>query len=251
MTMQLLPAFNHLDEQRFAYGARSEAAAFVGALLTEAAPALRTGDAEIVAIARRPGVLSKVAVRQRTGDAIVLGGDVIAGVREQLDGERVEVVPHAGDPPTYIANALGVPRRTPMQLLPGIRHAHVFLGEIDLRGIAGWRNLNVVLASSLTGWRIRLLPVSQTTMWRRLEAARRDGTTVRAAVVEPNVVEIFGFLFARLPTLTAQRELEVRVRRLDPDEGRITVTNRLRSSGQLRLPESAAILGRTSSTSRD
>src|SRR5437870_3956827 len=42
----------HGDE-RFAYGARSEAAAYVGDLLSEEVPALANRDLEIVAIARR------------------------------------------------------------------------------------------------------------------------------------------------------------------------------------------------------
>jgi transcription antitermination factor NusA-like protein len=39
----------------------------VGDLLMQSVPALARGDLEIVAIARRPGVLSKVAVRRRRG----------------------------------------------------------------------------------------------------------------------------------------------------------------------------------------
>jgi transcription antitermination factor NusA-like protein len=243
--MNPLPAFEATGEQRF-----SDAAAFVGTLLTEAAPALQSGELDIVAIARRPGVLSKVALRHRSGSNIVLGADAIAAVRNQLDGERIEILAWAADPQTYVASALGVAPRTPMLLLPAIRHAHVFLGEIDLRGIAGWRNLNVVLASTLTGWRIRLLPIAQTAAWKRLQQACAEGSTLTGTMVEPNLVEIFG-LYARLPRVAKDGEVQVRIRRLDADEGRITVTtDRLRANGQLRLPESAATRTRSSSTYR-
>src|SRR3982751_3371560 len=49
------------------YGARSDQSVLVGDLLMRYVPALARGDLEIVAIARRPGALSKVAVRRRAG----------------------------------------------------------------------------------------------------------------------------------------------------------------------------------------
>ena len=61
-----LPHFDFTEEdERYPFGARSEAAVFVGKLLRDEVPALSSddGDLEIVALARRPGVLSKVAIR--------------------------------------------------------------------------------------------------------------------------------------------------------------------------------------------
>src|SRR5207302_1734275 len=58
--------------ERFRYGARSEAAVFVGDLLRKEVPSLADegGTLEIVAIARRPGVLSKVVIRARGGEVL-------------------------------------------------------------------------------------------------------------------------------------------------------------------------------------
>ena len=84
-----------------AYGARSEASVLVGDLLMQHVPALARGDLEIVAIARRPGVLSKVAVRRRAGTklsarpirlVVGLGADYVNRVREDLGGERLHVL---------------------------------------------------------------------------------------------------------------------------------------------------------------
>ncbi len=47
------------------YGARTDEGVFVGDLLTQQVPEIAGGELEIVAIARRPGELSKVAVRRR------------------------------------------------------------------------------------------------------------------------------------------------------------------------------------------
>jgi transcription antitermination factor NusA-like protein len=246
----------HGDE-RFVYGARSEAAVYVGDLLAGEVPALANRDLEIVAIARRPGVLSKVAIRPHpqaiTPMTARIGADHVARVRERLDRERIEIISWRRSAPAYIADALGLGVDTipPMVLLPGIGHARVLLGEIDVRGIAGWRGLNTALASALTGWRIRLEPVALTPAWARLEAAMRSRRTVQANVIgstERGVrLEVLG-LFATLirpsqdplrapdSVLREPKDLvEVRVTRMDADEGRIFVSDRLATSGQLPL----------------
>src|ERR671935_1272236 len=83
------------------YGARSEESIVVGDLLMRHVPALARGDLEIVAIARRPGVLTKVAVRRRAGVrlparpvSLVLGvgADYVRRVSEELGGERIHVI---------------------------------------------------------------------------------------------------------------------------------------------------------------
>ena len=235
--------------ERYPYGARSLAGVYVGDLLRAEVPALAsaTGNVDIVAIARRPGVLSKVAIRARPGTVapivLGLGADHVARVRERLDGERIHIVAWQRSPSGFIADALGLGEVPPMLLLPGISHARALLGEIDLRGIAGWRGLNVLLASALTGWRIRLEPVAATPAWRRLQAAmlaRRPvfGTVVGRAErgVRVEVLGLYAVLSGAGHEHRPNEEIEVRITRMDADEGRIFVSDRLPTTGQLGLP---------------
>jgi transcription antitermination factor NusA-like protein len=221
---------------------------FVGDLLCEEVPALAPdrGGLDLVAIARRPGVLSKVAVRGRvdgpTPIALGIGADHLARVSQRLDGERIQVVLWQRSARTYIADALGLGEVPPMLLLPAIGHARVLLGEIDVRGIAGWRGLNIVLASALTGWRIRLEPVAGTAAWQQLHAAMLARRSVMATVVDRSErglrVEVHGLFAVLSGAGRAEREgqqLEVRVTRMDPDEGRIAVSDRLVAKKQLPL----------------
>ena len=249
---QALPAFDanglHAPE-RYPYGARSAAAVYVGDLLSQEVPDLGqlTGTLDIVAIARRPGVLTKVAIRPRSmADARLeaargIGADHLARVRAQLDGERIHVVAWQRSAPAYIADALGLGEIPPIVLLAGIGHARVLLGEIDVRGIAGWRGLNTLLASALTGWRIRLEPVAATAAWRRLRAAMLARRALTAAVIGQTErgtrVEVLGLyaLLARRAGLAQGQDLAVRITRMDPDEGRIFVSDRLVATGQLTL----------------
>lgn len=223
---------------------------YVGDLLSDEVADFEqaTGRLDIVAIARRPGVLTKVAVRPRAGTplgvSIGIGADHLARVSQRLDGERIHVVAWQRLASAYIADALGLSEVPPMMLLPGIGHARVLLGEIDVRGIAGWRGLNSVLASALTGWRIRLEPVAATAAWRRLQAAMVAKRAIKATAVRATErglrVEVFG-LYALLSRPTQMRaprpgdEIDVRITRMDPDEGRIFVSDRLVPSGQLAL----------------
>jgi transcription antitermination factor NusA-like protein len=243
----LLPRFDLEAPERFPFGARSEAGVFVGELLSAEVPRLDDpdGDIEIVAIARRPGVLTKVAIRPRGPVAPIsvgIGADHLARVSQRLDGERIQVVRWQRSASGYIADALGLGEVPPMLLLPWLRHAQVLLGEIDLRGIGGWRGLNAILASALTGWRIRLEPVASTPAWARLLSAMRARRTVLANMVGRSDrgyrLELSG-LYATLTSarreLSFGEEVEVRITRMDPDEGRIFVSDRLGATAQLRL----------------
>ncbi len=245
---QVLPSFDEAPAERYAYGARSEAAIFVGELLSEEVPSLASdgGMLEIVALARRPGVLSKVAIRPRPGSVAPVvvgdGADHLARVSRQLDGERIQIVRWQRSASAYIADALGLGDVPPVLLQSGIGHARVLLGEIDVRGIAGWRGFNTVLASALTGWRIRLEPVASTMAWRGLQSAMLARRPVTATVVGPTErgtrVEVRGLLAILSGPhreLRTAQELDVRITRMDPDEGRIFASDRLTSSAQLRL----------------
>jgi hypothetical protein len=129
-----------------------------------------------------------------------------------------------------------------MWLLPGSARARVLLGEIDVRGIAGWRDLNTILASALTGWRIRLEPVASTAAWARLQSAMLARRPVTGSVVGRTErgprLELEG-LFAVLSGVTRElntgQDLLVRITRMDADEGRIFASERLAARAQLPL----------------
>jgi hypothetical protein len=125
------------------HGARSEEAVLVGDLLVHEVPALASDDLEIVAIARRSGVLAKVVVRRHPGApapsrwpvrlVVGVGGDHVLRVREQLGGDQVHVIQWHRDPALYVAEALGLNGVPPEVVMPLSRLVHVLLGEIDYR----------------------------------------------------------------------------------------------------------------------
>ena len=163
-----------------------------------------------------------------------IGADHLARVSERLDGERIQVVRWQRFASAYIADALGLGEVPPMLLLPGLGHARVLLGDIDVRGIGGWRGLNAILASALTGWRIRLEPVAATAAWSGLRAAMLSrrvvlsmvvGRTERGPRLELN--GLYGVLSQASGELAIGQEIAVRITRMDADEGRIFASDRL------------------------
>jgi transcription antitermination factor NusA-like protein len=262
-----LPGF--ADTQARPYGARSDESVVVGDLLMRHVPALARGDLEIVAIARRPGVLTKVAVRRRArvklsarpvSLVVGVGADYVNRVKHELGGERIEVLQWVGDPASYIASALGLGYLPPVDLQAAARLANVLLGDIDVRGVRGKRGVNLLLASALTGWRIRLREISRSAAWKSLERAmtshRTVPSTVQARVPKGLAVTMSG-LNALLPTgqvrgirkqtpadevdalLRAHlgQEIHVHVLRLDTDTGLIVVSEQIPAARQLRLFE--------------
>ena len=228
-----LPRVDGAGEATRPFGPRGAAAAYVADLIVAEVPALRDGSLELVSLARRPGVLTKVAIRPGgiipTRAQTGIGADHIARVRHALDGERIHVVVWQHSAPAYIAHALGLAEPAPTLLLPGLSHARVLLGEIDLRGLAGWRGINVILASALTGWRIRLDSVTHTAAWASLASAARTRRSVEATVIghtDRGVrVDAFGLHAvvsdAGAAHWRAGETVAVRITRLDPDEGRV------------------------------
>jgi transcription antitermination factor NusA-like protein len=211
-------------------------------------PLLRRGALEIVNVARRPGVQSKVAVRPGPAAEhalLSIGGDDIARVRRGLDGEHIQIVNWRREPRRYIAAALGLAEPPPMLLMPSISHVYVYVGEIDLRGLDGWRGVNRLLASALTGWRIRLVSIASTPAWRVLRSAMAEGRSVSAFVLGPSPrglrVEVEG-LYAdlRRPQSLDRDAVDVRILSMNADEGRIVVTDQPRRSAQLELPIQSA-----------
>ncbi|MBV9173595.1 MAG: hypothetical protein JOZ81_26320, partial [Chloroflexi bacterium] len=119
--------------------------------------------------------------------------------------------------------------------------------------------INLLLASALTEWRIRLREISRSPAWNALEVTLQERRSV-AAIVQARVakglaVEVYG-LNALLPvgqvrgvhhTTPADRvdtllrtrlgqELRVRVLRMDADAGHIYVSEQVPAGRQLPLP---------------
>lgn len=145
-------------------------------------PEIFAGVVEIVAIAREPGVRTKIAVVSHqdgvdpVGSCIGQRGTRIQTVISELSGEKIDVIPWDQDAGRFIANALSPAKVVAVDLREDERKAIVHVNEDQLSLAIGKRGQNVRLAAKLTGWRIDIV--------RAGEAEKVEGTSEAAVPAE-------------------------------------------------------------------
>ena len=115
---------------------------------------------EIVSVARDPGHRSKVAVYSRdasvdpVGACVGMKGARVQGIVNELNGEKIDIVPWENDPAVFVCNALS-PAAISKVIVDEENHSmEVIVNEDQLSLAIGRRGQNVRLAAQLTGWRL-------------------------------------------------------------------------------------------------
>jgi N utilization substance protein A len=123
-------------------------------------PEIYTGVVEIKAIARDPGVRTKVAVAARqegvdpVGACVGQRGVRIQNVVNELNGEKIDVAQWHADPATFVANALRPATVLRVTIDEAAKSATVIVPDRELSLAIGKDGQNARLAARLTGWRI-------------------------------------------------------------------------------------------------
>jgi transcription termination/antitermination protein NusA len=130
-------------------------------------PEIYEGIVEIKAIAREAGARSKVAVvsRDRNVDAVgaCVGpkGSRVQSIVDELRGEKIDIVPWAGDPAAFVASALSPAKVLRVEIHDDTKTALVIVPDNQLSLAIGKEGQNARLAAKLTGWRIDIKSESQ------------------------------------------------------------------------------------------
>src|SRR5438309_11796104 len=148
---------------RVSRGAR----AFVHRLLEAEVPEIKAGSVEVRAIAREPGLRTKVAVASDVPGIDPVGACVgPKGVRHhsllsELGQEHVDIVAWSDDPATFAAAALGPARVLDVKLDRTTNTATLMVPRGQLSLAIGKDGQNARLAAKLTGWRIDIKPAPE------------------------------------------------------------------------------------------
>jgi len=138
--------------------------ALVRRLLEFEIPELTSGAVIIRALAREPGVRTKVAVSANqegidpVGACVGPRGVRIRSVVGELGSERVDVIPWADEPAQLVANALSPAQVLSVEIDKESRTATAHVPENQLSLAIGKDGQNARLAAKLTGWRIDIKP---------------------------------------------------------------------------------------------
>ena len=136
---------------------------FIKALIENEVPEIGNGDVEIKAIVRQAGVRTKIAVDSKKTDIDPVGavvgakGSRIQTVKNECEGEMIDVVRYSSDPLEFIANAL-IPAQIEKVVIIDLDSKHVVAVVDDNQlGLAiGQQGVNVKLAKAITDWNIEV-----------------------------------------------------------------------------------------------
>lgn len=133
----------------------------VPAIFSMEVPEIIEGVIEIKGIARDPGVRSKLAVYSNLkgidaiGACIGVKGARVISIMNELNNEKIDIIPWDEDPLKFVANALLPAKVLEVKALPK-RTMLALVSEDEIPLAIGKNGHNIKLAAKLTGWQIEV-----------------------------------------------------------------------------------------------
>ncbi len=163
---------------------------FMAKLFTQEVPEIYDGIIEVKAVARDPGSRAKIGVTSRdcsidpVGACVGMRGSRVQAVVNELQGEKVDIIPWSPDAATFIVNALQPAEVVKVVLDEDSSRIEVVVPDDQLSLAIGRRGQNVRLASQLTGWDIDILTEAEESERRQKEFAERTNLFMEALDVD-------------------------------------------------------------------
>jgi len=177
-------------------------------LFAQEVPEIYDGIVEVKAVARDPGSRAKIAVISRdssvdpVGACVGMRGSRVQAVVNELQGEKIDIIPWSQDIATFVVNALAPAEVAKVVLDEDRERISVVVPDQQLSLAIGRRGQNVRLASQLTGWDIDILTEQEESERRQAEFEKRTRMFIDAL----NLDEVVGQLLAS-EGFTSVREL--------------------------------------------
>ena len=164
--------------------------AFLAKLFAQEVPEIYDGIIEIKAVSRDPGSRAKMAVISRDGSIDPVGacvgmrGSRVQAVVQELQGEKIDIIPWSPQAATFVVNALAPAEVTKVVMDEEAGRVEVVVPDEQLSLAIGRRGQNVRLASQLTRWDIDILTEAEESERRQEEYRRRTSIFVDALDVD-------------------------------------------------------------------
>ncbi len=152
---------------------------FMAELFKMEVPEIYDGIIEIKAVARDPGSRAKIAVISYdnsidpVGACVGMRGSRVQAVVNELQGEKIDIIPWNEDIPTFLVNALQPAEVSKVVFDEDAERIEVVVPEEQLSLAIGRRGQNVRLASQLTGLSIDILTEEEESKRRQAEFETR------------------------------------------------------------------------------
>jgi len=169
---------------------------FMAKLFAQEVPEIYDGIIEIKAVARDPGSRAKIAVLSHDssidpiGACVGMRGSRVQAVVQELQGEKIDIIPWAGDPATFVVNALAPAEVSKVVLDDEGNRMDVVVPDEQLSLAIGRRGQNVRLASMLTGWDIDIMTEAEESERRTREFNERTALFREALDVDEVLAQL-------------------------------------------------------------
>ena len=136
---------------------------FLSELFAQEVPEIYDKVIEIKAVARDPGSRAKIAVFSSdpsidpVGSCVGVRGARVQAVINELNGEKIDVMPWSSDPATLVVSALAPAEVTKVIIDEDNKVIEVVVPDEQLSIAIGKRGQNIRLASKLVGWNIDVM----------------------------------------------------------------------------------------------
>ena len=169
---------------------------FLSLLFTQEVPEIYDGIIEIKSVAREPGSRAKISVFSKdntidpVGACVGMRGSRVQAVVNELQGEKIEIIPWSEDPVTFVINSLApaVPSKVIMDEEAG--RMEVIVPDDQLSLAIGRRGQNVRLASDLSKWYIDVMSESDESDKRQEEINERTKIFIEALDVDDVIAHL-------------------------------------------------------------
>lgn len=169
---------------------------FMAALFAQEVPEIYDGIIEIRSVARDPGSRAKIAVLSNDGSIDPVGacvgmrGSRVQAVVNELQGEKIDIIPWSGDVASFIVNALQPAEVSKVVLDEERSRVEVVVPDDQLSLAIGRRGQNVRLASQLTGWTIDIMTEAEESERRQEEFMSQSKRFVEALDVDDTLAHL-------------------------------------------------------------
>ena len=169
---------------------------FLSLLFTQEVPEIYDGIIEVKGVAREPGSRAKISVYSKdntidpVGACVGMRGSRVQAVVNELQGEKIEIIPWSEDPVTFVINSLApaVPSKVIMDEEAG--RMEVIVPDDQLSLAIGRRGQNVRLASDLSKWYIDVISESDESDKRQEEINERTKIFIEALDVDDVIAHL-------------------------------------------------------------
>lgn len=169
---------------------------FMAKLFAQEVPEIYDRIVTIKSVSRDPGSRAKIAVVSQdsavdpVGACVGMRGARVQAVVNELQGEKIDIIPWSHDAATFIVNALAPAEVVKVVLDEDVQRIEVVVPDDQLSLAIGRRGQNVRLASQLTGWEIDILTEQEESEQRQKEFTERTAEFIQALDVDEFIAQL-------------------------------------------------------------